>query len=143
MLFCQQLIFHIELLYRLFIILCPLDDKKLVQTFKMFKVGYDQFESQLTVLIFDSCTKCPGIICNRTPDFHPVSWHGYMTDLTTERSFDSKEMWVIDVFGLSYVMLSMGVYTNRHWQTSGGQVQKLNVCTVCNIKVNRRSLKDQ
>ena len=30
----------------------------------------------------------------------------------------------------SFDMLSMAVYTTRHWQTSGRSVQQLNVCTV-------------
>ena len=47
-----------------------------------------------------------------------------MDDLTTERSFDS----FIDVLGLYFDMLSMGVCT-RFWQTSGRLVQELNVCT--------------
>ena len=53
-----------------------------------------------------------------------------MDDLTTERSFDSQATWVIDVLGLFFDMLSMGVCINRHWQTSGQLVRELNVCTV-------------
>ena len=37
---------------------------------------------------------------------------------------------VIDVLGLFFDVLSMGFYTNRHWQTSGRLVQELDVCTV-------------
>ena len=47
--------------------------------------------------------------------------HGYMDDLTTERSFDSKATWVIDVLGL---FLSMGVCTTMYRQTSGRLVQE-------------------
>ena len=36
---------------------------------------------------FNSCTKCLGIIHDRTPNCHPVYWAG-MHDLTTGRSFD-------------------------------------------------------
>ena len=56
----------------------------------------------------------------------------FLDDLTAERSFDSQAMWVIDVLGLSFVVLSMGVCTTRHWQTSSQLVQELNVCAVCN-----------
>ena len=53
-----------------------------------------------------------------------------MCDHTTERIFDSQAMQVI-AFGNFFVdMLSMGVCTTRHWQTSGRLVQDLNVCTV-------------
>ena len=37
---------------------------------------------------------------------------------------------IIDVLGLFLDMLSMGVYTTRHWQTSGRLVQELNIFTV-------------
>ena len=57
-----------------------------------------------------------------------------MDDLTTEHFFDSKTAWIIDVFGLFFDMLSMGVCTTRHWQTSGRLVQELNVCTVSQHK---------
>ena len=54
-----------------------------------------------------------------------------MDDLTTEHGFDSQGMWVIDVFGLFFFeMLSMDVYTTRHWQTSGQRMQELNVSNV-------------
>ena len=56
--------------------------------------------------------------------------HGCMNDLTTERSFDSQATCVIDAICLFFDMLSMGVCTTRHWQTSGRLVQELNVCTV-------------
>ena len=37
---------------------------------------------------------------------------------------------VIGVLGLLFDMLSMGIYTARHWQMSGHLVQEFNVCTV-------------
>ena len=51
-------------------------------------------------------------------------------DLTNERSFYSQATCVIDVLGLLFYILSMGVCTNRLWQTTGRIVQELNVCTV-------------
>ena len=57
-----------------------------------------------------------------------------MDDLTTERSFDSQAMWVIDVLGLLFEMLFKGVYTTRHWQTFSRLVQGLNACTVCSVR---------
>ena len=75
----------------------------------------------------------PGKIHNRTPDCHPVYWawiRPQVSDLTTESSFDSQASWVIDVLCLYSNMLSLGVCTTRHWQTSGRLVQELNVCTV-------------
>ena len=41
-----------------------------------------------------------------------------MDDLTTESSFESQATWVNDVLGLLFDMLSMGVCTTRHLQTS-------------------------
>ena len=49
----------------------------------------------------------------------------WMDDLTTERRFDSQAMWGIDVLGLFVDMLSTGVCTTTHWQTSGRLVQEL------------------
>ena len=63
------------------------------------------------------------------PTARPIAaqflWHGCMDDLITERSFDSQAKLVIDVLGLLFVMLSMVVCTNKHWQTSGRLVQEL------------------
>ena len=56
--------------------------------------------------------------------------HGCMDDLTTERSIGPQATWVIDVFGLFFDMLSTGVCTTGHRQTSGCLVQELDVCTV-------------
>ena len=50
------------------------------------------------------------------PRFHG---HGCMHDLTIERrSLRSQATWVIDVLGLFFDMLPVGVCTARHWQTS-------------------------
>ena len=63
-----------------------------------------------------------------------------MDDLKTERSFSSQATWVIDVLGLFFDMLSMGVFKeNRLWQTSGRLVQELNVCTV--VLISKRHIK--
>ena len=53
-----------------------------------------------------------------------------MDELTTERSFDSEDTWLIDVSGLFFDILSMDVCKARHGQTSGRLVHELNVCTV-------------
>ena len=45
--------------------------------------------------------------------------YGYIDDLTTERSFDLQATGVIDVLGLFFDMISMGVYTTRHWPMAG------------------------
>ena len=37
--------------------------------------------------------------------------------------------WVIDVLGLPFDIVSMGLYTARYWQTSGRLVQELDVGT--------------
>ena len=55
----------------------------------------------------------------------------WMNSKLNVTSFGLQATCVIDVFTLFLdVLLSMGVYTTRHWQTSGQLVQKLNVCTV-------------
>ena len=53
-----------------------------------------------------------------------------MDDLKTERSFDSQATWIINVLGLFFDMLPIGVCTTGHLQTSGRLVQELNICTV-------------
>ena len=68
----------------------------------------------------------PDIIHARKPDCHPVFWP--LLPLI-EHSLDSQATWVT-VFGLFCGILSMGVCTTRHWQTTGRLVQDLNVCTV-------------
>ena len=65
----------------------------------------------------------------------PPSFLG-MDYLTTERSFDSQATWVIDLLGLSFDMLSIGVWTTRYWQTFGRLVQEFNVCTVCEYGIS-------
>ena len=57
-----------------------------------------------------------------------------MDDLTTERRFDSQASWLINTFGLFFDMLAIGVFTTRHWQTSGRLVQEYNVCTVAYLR---------
>ena len=58
--------------------------------------------------------------------------HGCMDNLRIERSLDLQATWVIDVLGF-FDMLSMGVCTTSHWQTSGRLVQELNVSTVGSV----------
>ena len=80
---------------------------------------------------FNSCSKrldSWGIIQNRLPDCKSVSC---IDDLTTERSFDSQSTRAIDVLGLFFDILFMGVCTTGHRQTSGRLVvQELTICTV-------------
>ena len=68
---------------------------------------------------------------------HDTRWHAQlptsflsMADLTTERGVDPQATRVIDVLGLSFDILSMGLCTTRHCKTSGRLVQELNVCAV-------------
>ena len=42
-----------------------------------------------------------------------------MNDLKTERSFDSKATWVIDVRALFFDKLPMGYCTISHWEKTG------------------------
>ena len=71
---------------------------------------------------------------NAHPNATQFRWHGCIGDHTTKRSFDSQAMWdsraTIDVLGLFFDMLPIGVCTTGHWETSGRLVQELNVCTV-------------
>ena len=53
--------------------------------------------------------------------------HGCMDDLATECGFDLKAKRVIAVLDLSLDMLSKGVCTTRHRQTSGRLVQELRI----------------
>ena len=48
--------------------------------------------------------------------------HGCMDDLTSERSFDKRATWILEVLG--------SFFTTRHWQTTGRLVQELNVRTL-------------
>ena len=75
--------------------------------------------STCTVPVFNSCTKCLGLIHDRSTDFR----HNW-------KYFDSQDTWVVDVLGLSFDMLSMCVCTTWHWQTSDRLVQGINVSTV-------------
>ena len=105
------------------------------QTDKHYKIIHIQLnfltDTLLTVLTFNSCTKCvgsPEIIHDRMPDRHLVFWAWMTPQLNV--ALDSHSTWVIDVLGLCFDMLSMVVCTTRHWQTPGRLVQELNVCTV-------------
>ena len=61
--------------------------------------------------------------CNRTALF-----------VAQKSRFDLQASWVINnVLGLFLEILSLGVCTTRHWQTSGRLVQESNVCTVTPI----------
>ena len=53
-----------------------------------------------------------------------------MDELTTKCSFATQATRNIGVLGIFFDMLSLGVCTTRHWQTSGHLLQELNVCTV-------------
>ena len=79
---------------------------------------------------YSAGTKCLGIIHDRTPACHQFPGHGCTDGLTTERDLDSQATLAIDVFGLYFEMLSTGVCTTRHWQTTGRLVQELNDCTL-------------
>ena len=43
------------------------------------------------------------------------------------RSFDVQAIWVFEVLGLFFDMLSMGVCATRHWQMSGRLLQECDV----------------
>ena len=79
-------------------------------------------------------TACP--IASKIPG------HGCIDDITTECSFGSQATCDIDVLGLFFqiLVLSMGVCTTRHWQTSGRLLQELNVCTVTDWQYLRHVL---
>ena len=54
-----------------------------------------------------------------------------MDTITTEHSFVSKATYGIYMLVLFFInILSKGVCTIMHWQTSGRLVQELNICTV-------------
>ena len=80
-----------------------------------------------TVPTFNSCTKClvrPGIIHDRTPNFHPVSWRWMHVRLNVVLVRKLLCAWFI------FETLSISVCTTSHRQKSGQLVQELNVCTV-------------
>ena len=58
-----------------------------------------------------------------------------MDDLTTKRCFDSQATCVIDELGSFFDMLSMGVFTTKHRQTSGWLEQGLNAYTVAALHI--------
>ena len=86
-----------------------------------------------TVPTFNSCTKCvgsPGIIHNRTSDWHPVSWT-WMIGLPQNWS----EILLASYVGhwcawIIFWHVIHGFCTNRHRKTSGQLVQELNVSSV-------------
>ena len=63
---------------------------------------------------------------------HSIKWTFYCRNpiflVADGKVLRTKATWVIDVHGLSFDMLSMGVRATRHWQTSGRQVYELNGC---------------
>ena len=76
-----------------------------------------------TVPTFNSCTKfagSPGIIHAACPIATQFTGYGCMDDLTTERSFGSQALCVINVFGVLFDII----------HRSGQMVQELNECTV-------------
>ena len=86
-----------------------------------------------TVTTFNSRTKCvgsPSIIHDRTSDCNPVfwSWMYEWPQNWTQLWFESYVChwcaWLV------LYILSMGIWTTRHWQTSSRLVHELNVCTV-------------
>ena len=72
-----------------------------------------------TVPASNPCTKfvgSPGMIHDRTPDCHPVSWawmQPHSPELTTERSVDSSSTWVTDVLGISFCHIIHGCLFNQ------------------------------
>ena len=94
-----------------------------------------------TVPTFSSCTKClgsPGIIHDRTLGWQPVSF-SWMLKMTSQLNIallcklDGSLMYLAYFIGI----LSTGLCTPRHRQTSGRLVQELNVCTVPYLIPNR------
>ena len=84
-----------------------------------------------TMPAFNSCTKCvgsPGIIHDRTPDDPPVSWAWMTSQLNVAliRKPRGSLMCLADFSD----MLSMGVFTTGHRQTSGRMVHEIDVYTV-------------
>ena len=82
-----------------------------------------------TVPTFNSCTKRNlGIKHDHMPDYRPVFWAWMPPQMNV--ALICKLYRVIGMLDLLFDMLSMGVCTNRNWQTSGQLVQELNLCTV-------------
>ena len=71
----------------------------------------------------------PGQTGHNTQPHAQFPGYGCMDDLTTESSFNSQATCVIMSLIYFFDMLSLGVCTTRHWQTSGRLVQELKVCT--------------
>ena len=90
--------------------------------------------SRGTVPTFNSCTKCvssPGRIDDRTPDCHLISW-AWMCGLPLQLKVALSRKLRGSSMCFAYIcdIISMGVSTTRHGQTSGRLVQELNVRTV-------------
>ena len=101
------------------------------------KVGKGNCDTIFTVFsttlsTFNSCTKCVGsasiILTVWLPPVGQFPWHGW-PHIWTYLWF-ARARWVIDVLGLLFQIVIQGVWTTRHWQTSGRLVQELSVCTV-------------
>ena len=84
-----------------------------------------------TVPTFNSCTKCVGSsgkIHDRMPDC--LTGMGARTTSQLNVALIRKLRGPLMCLTYYFDMLSMGVCTTRHWQTTGRLVQELNVCTV-------------
>ena len=60
--------------------------------------------------------------------------HGCIDDLTIKPSCISQPIYGSLMYLAFFDMLSMGIYTRRHRQTSGRMVQELNVCTILDLR---------
>ena len=96
---------------------------------------YFYYFTTCTVPTFNYCTKCmgmTGIIHDLTPDCHSVSKAWISACMTSQlrvaliRKIRDSSI----CLAYSFDMLSMGLCTTRHYQTSGRLVQELNVCIV-------------
>ena len=92
-----------------------------------------------TVPTFNSCTKCVGslgiIYDHPRPFATQFPGHGCMSDLTTERSFDSQGRGVIDVLGLYFWHVIDGCLYSRALDDvrSTGAGIKCLYCTSCSM----------
>ena len=90
---------------------------------------------------YNSCTKrvgSPGLIHAQLPTI----FLGMDAWITSQLNIALICKLCVSLMCLTYLfdVLSMGVCTTRHWQTSGELVQELNVCTVC-VMLNVFSIK--
>ena len=83
---------------------------------------------------FNSCTHYVGAVRAEYTTGRPIAiqfpGNGCMDDLTTESSFHSQATWVINVLGLFFDILPIGVCTTEHWQTSGRLVLEFKVYSI-------------